>query len=73
VEPSQQGRGIGSSMMAPILAQADTQGVPCWLDTHQDQNVRLYERHGFRIAERTVPRGHEIPVYGMIRPPRSTS
>ena len=58
---------------APILAQADTQGVPCWLDTHQDQNVRLDQCHGFRIAERTVPRGHEIPVYGMIRPPRSTS
>ncbi len=67
VEPEHQGRGIGSNLMAPLLAQADAEGVPCWLDTHQEQNVRLYQRHGFRVAERTVPRGHEIPVYGMLR------
>lgn len=70
VEPNQQGRGIGSSMMGPMLAQADAQGMPCWLDTHQEQNVRLYQRHGFQVAERTIPRGHEIPVYGMLRSPQ---
>lgn len=70
VEPGQQGRGIGSSLMSPMLAQADAQGVACWLDTHQEQNVRLYERHGFQVAERTAPRGHDIPVYGMLRPPQ---
>lgn len=71
VEPEHQGRGIGSNLMAPLLAQADEQGVACWLDTHQEQNVRLYQRHGFEIAERTVPRGHQIPVYGMLRPPQA--
>ncbi len=54
VEPDLQGRRIGSRLMSPILAQADAQRASCWLDTHQEQNVRLYERHGFQIAERTA-------------------
>lgn len=73
VDLGHQGRGLGSSLMSPMLARADAEGVACWLDTHQDQNVRLYERHGFQVAERTAPRGHSIPVYGMLRPPRSRS
>lgn len=70
VEPSQQGRGIGSRLMAPMLARADNERMPCWLDTHEDKNVRLYQRHGFEIAERAEVRGHAIPVYGMLRRPR---
>ncbi|HEY4313448.1 MAG TPA: GNAT family N-acetyltransferase [Pirellulales bacterium] len=73
VDPDHQGRGIGSNLMTPILERADAEGVPCWLDTHQEQNVRLYQRHGFQVAECTAPRGHQIPVYGMVRPPRSRS
>jgi len=70
VDPDRQGRGIGSRLMAPMLAQADTQRMSCWLDTHQEQNVRLYERHGFEVAERVTIPGHPIPVYGMLRRPR---
>jgi ribosomal protein S18 acetylase RimI-like enzyme len=70
VDPDRQGRGIGSRLMAPILARADADRTPCWLDTHQEQNVRLYQRHGFEIAERAAVRGHAIPVYGMLRRPR---
>ena len=70
VDAGQQGRGIGSRLMTPMLARADGEGMPCWLDTHQEKNVRLYERHGFEIAERATVRGHAIPVYGMLRQPR---
>jgi hypothetical protein len=56
-----------------MLAQADRAGLHCWLDTHQEQNVRLYERHGFEVSERAELPGHPIPVYGMLRRPRVTS
>jgi ribosomal protein S18 acetylase RimI-like enzyme len=71
VEPGFQGQGIGSALMRPMLERADRDGVHCWLDTHQEQNVRLYERHGFEVSERVDLAGHPIPVYGMLRKPRS--
>ena len=40
VDVGHQGRGIGSALMRPMLARADAEGVACWLDTHQEQNVR---------------------------------
>lgn len=70
VDPEFQGRGIGSALMRPMLERADAEGLPCYLDTHQEANVRLYERHGFHVAERAEVPGHSVPVYGMVRPPR---
>jgi GNAT superfamily N-acetyltransferase len=71
VEPERQGQGIGSALMRPMLERADREGIHCWLDTHQDENVRLYQRHGFEVSERAVVPRHPIPVYGMLRRPRA--
>lgn len=73
VEPEFQGQGIGSMLMQPMLEQADHQGLPCYLDTHQESNVRLYQRHGFEVAERRQLAGHPIPVYAMLRRPRGAA
>jgi hypothetical protein len=53
-----------------MLPRADAAGVSCYLDTHQEQNVRLYQRHGFEVAECFTPPGHPIPVWAMVRIPR---
>jgi ribosomal protein S18 acetylase RimI-like enzyme len=70
VDPEHQGRGIASRLMQPMLDRADAERLHCYLDTHQDRNVRLYERHGFEVAERFEPPGHPLPVYAMLRRPR---
>jgi ribosomal protein S18 acetylase RimI-like enzyme len=70
VVPAAQGQGIGSALMRPMLERADREGLHVWLDTHPEQNVRLYERHGFIVSERAELPGHPIPVYGMLRKPR---
>jgi len=71
VDAGHQGQGIGSALMRPMLERADREGLHCWLDTHQESNVRLYQRHGFIVAERVELPGHPIPVYGMLRPPQT--
>src|SRR5262249_30395363 len=47
VEPEHQGQGVASALMQPILGRADREGLHCYLETHRESNVRLYQRHGF--------------------------
>lgn len=55
VEPDRQGQGLGSALLAPVLARADAQGLPCGLVTHNPANLVFYRRHGFAVvAERPI-------------------
>lgn len=68
VEPPAQGRGIGSRLLVEVLSQADRDHVPAYLEAACPENVRLYERHGFRtIRELTV--ADSPALYAMWRPP----
>lgn len=70
VEPSRQGQGIGSALMEPVLARADADGLPCYLETEDARNLPLYRRHGFEVmTEGDVPKGAPH-VWTMVRPPR---
>jgi ribosomal protein S18 acetylase RimI-like enzyme len=73
VEPQYQGQGIGGALMQPILSRADAEGLPCYLETHRESNVRLYEKHGFQICTRADVPGHPFPVWAMRREPRSVA
>ena len=69
VEPSCQGQGIGGRLIQPTLAQADADGLPCYLETGTEKNVRFYEKHGFEvIAEEMLPGGGPR-FWAMMRPP----
>ena len=68
VDPAHQGNGMGSALMAPVLARADEQRMPCYLETHTADNVRLYERHGFRVMEH-IENPTTVPLWAMLRPP----
>jgi ribosomal protein S18 acetylase RimI-like enzyme len=69
VDPAHQGRGIGSALLNPILARADLQQTPCYLEAHTADNVRLYERHGFRVMEH-LENPSTVPLWAMLRPPQ---
>ena len=45
--PSRQGTGLGSTILQPVLAEADADGRPCYLESSNPRNVSLYLRHGF--------------------------
>ena len=71
VEPERQGQGVGGALMQPILVRADAENIACYLETHREPNVRLYERHGFEVVCRADVPGHRVPVIAMLRKPRS--
>lgn len=45
-----QGQGIGSACMAPMLERIAGDGTPAYLESSNERNVPLYERHGFRVT-----------------------
>jgi ribosomal protein S18 acetylase RimI-like enzyme len=45
--PEHQHRGLGSALMHRTHRELDAQGVPSYLEATNDDNVRLYRRHGF--------------------------
>jgi hypothetical protein len=68
VEPSKQNEK--GTLIEPVLARASLEGLPCYVDTLNEESLPFYERHGFRIAG-----GGRIPEGGpdfwaMIRTPQ---
>ncbi len=51
VEPTAQGRGIGSALIRFGLEQARVSGHGAWIETGNPRNVPLYQRHGFRVVD----------------------
>jgi ribosomal protein S18 acetylase RimI-like enzyme len=70
VDTHRQGQGVGSQLMTPQLQQADRDGIACYLDTHLERNVRLYQKHGFEVMWTGTPAGHPVPIWSMRREPK---
>lgn len=71
VAPGRQGRGLGSRLMAPILARADRDRLPVTLETSQERNLPLYRRHGFEVLRELGAAETGGPtVWTMARAPR---
>ncbi len=71
VDPPRQGQGVGGALIAPKLAQADAEALPCYLETMKARNVTFYEKHGFAIVhEGDIPKGGPH-FWTMKRMPRS--
>lgn len=69
-EPGEQGRGLGSAVLQPVLNTCDRDGVGAYLETFQEDNLAFYARHGFRVAgQLRLPRGPQ--VWTMWRAPFS--
>ena len=58
VDPPRQGQGVGGRLIQPILARADAERLPCYLETMKERNLPFYRRHGFEVVvEDVIPKG----------------
>jgi GNAT superfamily N-acetyltransferase len=78
VRPEAQGRGVGGLLMAEYCRRCDEAGLEGyletvrWADPSRRAQERLYERHGFAVAE-VVPMTDDWSMVSMTRPPATTS
>ena len=56
-------------MLQPMLARADDEQMPVYLETHNLQNVALYERRRFSVVGEGCVPGSRVPVFAMLRRP----
>jgi ribosomal protein S18 acetylase RimI-like enzyme len=57
VDPSFQGKGLGSAMLGATLEHIDQIGMPAYLENSNPRNARLYERAGFVARNDIAPKG----------------
>jgi len=71
VDAHLQGRGIGTRILVEYCDRLDSAGELAYLETDKAVNVRIYERHGFRVVaeERVIG----VPNWFMRREPGGTA
>jgi ribosomal protein S18 acetylase RimI-like enzyme len=73
VDPSKQGRGIGSALLKASFERIDAANAPAYLETSLEANRRLYERHGFRVQKELQLGGGAPVVWHMWREARGVT
>jgi ribosomal protein S18 acetylase RimI-like enzyme len=66
----QQGKGVGSALMRPVLQHCDTEGIPCYLESSKERNVPFYRRHGFEVVKEVPLPGEGPLLWTMWREPQ---
>ena len=66
IKPTARGKGIGKSLLQPVLDYADTTKVGCYLISSNSRNLSFYERSGFRQIF-PIPIDESYSMTGMWR------
>ena len=70
VDPPYQNRGIGSALLRYVIKECDDKGIPAYLETPLEKNVRFYKSHGFEIRGTLTMPAKGPMVWLMWRDPR---
>ena len=69
IDPSRQGNGYGSTLLAHTLKSCDRDQKLAYLESTNPANLSLYERHGFELVGDLQARDSP-PLFPMMRVPR---
>jgi ribosomal protein S18 acetylase RimI-like enzyme len=67
VAPKFQGQGFGSKLILATIEKGKQDGVPLYLETETENNVKMYEKFGFKLIKKINLPGIDLPMWEMIR------
>ena len=67
VAPEHQGKGYASRLIRGTLSRVDKKKLPCYLDTMDPKNVRIYERFGFKVVDESQIPDTPLTTWAMLR------
>ncbi len=70
VDPSVQRLGIGAMLQRPGLQRADEDGLACYLETQNFDNLAYYRRFGYELVQELRPVKDGPPLWTMRREPQ---
>ena len=66
-----QRQGFGGRLLGELFEKSEQDGVPVYLETETEENVRMYERLGFRVLKEITIPVVDLPMWEMVREPRA--
>ncbi len=66
-----QGQGCGGRLLSALIAESEQAGIPLYLETESERNVRWYERFGFESVKQINLPMINLPMWEMARKPRT--
>jgi ribosomal protein S18 acetylase RimI-like enzyme len=70
VRTGHHGKGIGKSLVQPVLDRCDSEGMPAYLESSTAENVPIYRTMGFEVTQELQPTSDSPVMYAMWREPR---
>ena len=67
VKPEHQHKGMSSILLKPMFEYLDREGQDCYLETHKEENVKIYEHYDFELLETSKIPKTDIVQYSMLR------
>ena len=67
VKPEYQRQGMSSKLLKPMFKYLDRINQDCYLETHKEENVKIYEHYGFELLEVSKMEKTDIVQYSMLR------
>lgn len=65
-----QGKGYGSRLLNAIREECARDGVYLYLETETEENVKFYEKHGFRVLQKLMLDKINLPLWQMELEPK---
>ncbi len=67
VNPEKQGQSFGKILLTSMLKIAEEKNHPCYLETHDEENVEIYKKYGFQVVSKEVIPGTDILQFNMVK------
>ena len=62
-----QGQGIGGKLLRALIEKSERMGIPLYLETELEDNVKMYERFGFKLVKQITLQTINLPMWEMVR------